>query len=216
MNLIPIACVNHILNFVADMENKKYIPVFEESGKLNWKINANIYQNISRVIKHKKENAPSTIQYRIVNAQDGTQSQQPILLQSLVLPERENSTLTYMWNENTYIEKYNKNQSWHGNLHRPNHQEKSERYKYILYMDENEIMIHSTPLFANQQMQVQQIPQDQVPNEEQDIFFEEEEVFDDSDNEFQYDEYNEDTFNFTEEEMEEFQNEFVFSFTDNV
>lgn len=206
MNLIPIACVNHILNFVADMENKKYIPVFEESGKLNWKINANIYQNISRVIKHKKENAPLTIQYRIVNAQDGTQSQQPILFQSLVLPERENSTLTYMWNENTYIEKYNKNQSWHGNLHRPNHQEKSERYKYILYMDENEIMIHSTPLFIN----YGEDPEPEDLQEDLQVYQEDQGAQED------HDEYNDDTFNFTEEEMAAFQEEFVFSFTDNV
>lgn len=195
--MLPIACVNHIMKFAAEMGNKKYIPIFQESGKLDWKMNSNAYANISSVMKHKLQNMPKSLQYRIVNAHGGVETN--LQFQSVVLPERDNIQLIYMWNENTYIEKYylqeEQRRSWHGNLHRPNHMEISERYKHVLYMDEEEIMIHSTPLFAPYN------PDDLYD----DMYLNQEDQEDQ-----EYDENNEETFNFTTEEMEEFQNDFVF------
>lgn len=203
------------MKYLADMENKKYIPVFEESGKLNWKINANLYKNLTNIINHKKANPPIQTEYRIVNTTHGTEGQ-PKIFTSFSLPERNNEyKLNYLCSidNTTFIEKVvfttDQTESWHGNYHRPSHPQKSERYKYILWMDEAEIMIHDTSIqvqHQHQDPQQQHAPEEAMTDEE--MMEDEASETEDEDN----NSLNDETFNLTEEDLAAFEQDFVFQY----
>lgn len=177
------------------MENKKYIAIFEENGKITWKMNSNIYKNVSDIMNHKKLHLPREIQYTIIHPIEGQQTRK---FEIIVLPEYNQYKLEYMRSlDNTmFLDKItNKDGQWTGNFYNPAHEDTLERQKRIMYMFENQIVV-------NDEFAEGDLPWDVVSDITD---------FEETDNE-EENALNEETFNLSEQEFAGFQEDFVFQF----